>query len=200
MRGTRHAALVGREASDVEPGEVDTVSEQAGVLREVQPLHQRQILGVLDELDIGEAGRDCLERVDGTATRPRVVLARVEAMDGVHDHRNVREPTYRAPVHARLGVVGVQYVDVFAPEDAVQLARGAQVGDRVGRASRRRERNMTDAGALELPDERTGRADPDCLSAGLAHCAELREQEQAQAHVHGCQVRDLHRSPRSTVR
>ena len=65
------------------------------------------------------------------------------------------------------------------------------------------ERDVADAVALELRDERTRRADPDGFAAGVAHRAELGEQEEPQAHVGGREVRDLHglpRLPRSTVR
>ena len=55
--GTRRSARLGREAGDVEPGEVDAVAEQPRVLREVQPLHQREVLGVLHELGVGDSER-----------------------------------------------------------------------------------------------------------------------------------------------
>ena len=115
----------------------------------------------------------------------------------------LREPAHDAAVDARLGVVGVEHVEALAPQDPVQLARGAQVGDRIGGAGRGVQRDVTDPGALELRDERPRRADPDRFSAGVAHRAELGEQQQPQAHVGSREVRDLHRSrrlPRWTVR
>ena len=63
---------VGRRA---EAGEVDAVAEQARAARRVQPPadEQRQVLGVLDQLGVGEAGGDALEREHGGASGPLAV-------------------------------------------------------------------------------------------------------------------------------
>ena len=122
-----------------------------------------------------------------------MVLGGVQAVHGVHDHWNACEPAHDASVHPRLGVVGVQHVEALPPEDPVQLARGAQVGDGIGGAGRGMERDVTDPGTLELRDERPRCADPDRFAARVAHRAELREQQQPQTDVGRREVRDLHR-------
>ena len=185
------AAVVGREPRGVEAGEIDAVAEQLGVAGEVQSLHEREVLGVLEQLGVGAPRRRSPRgRTPRPAWRDRVVVGRVETVHGVDHDRDPRQPPDDAAVQPGLRVVRVQDVDLLAPQDAPELARGAHVGGRVHRARRRRERDVADALRLELGHPRSGRADADGAPAEVAHGAELREQEEAEAHVDGRQVRD----------
>ncbi len=104
------------------------------------------------------------------------------------------QPPDDSSVHAGLRVVRVEDVDALAPEDVVQLARGAHVGERIRRPGRRSERNVADALAFEHDGMRAGRADADRLPARVAYRAQLGEEKEAQTHVDGREVRNLERS------
>ncbi len=178
------------DASWVEAFEVDAVAEQPRVAREVPALHEREVLFVLVQLRVRAPCRRSFDPVHGGAPRPRVVSGRVQPVHGVHHDRHAREAADHASVDAGLGVVGVQDVDRFAREHAAQLTRGAEVGTRIVAACRGRERDVADSFTLERGDMWTRCADADRDAARVAHGAQLREQQEAQAHVDRGEVGD----------
>ena len=96
-----------------------------------------------------------------------------------------------ASVESGLRVVGVEHVDVLAPEDPPELARGAQVG--AGDPSRG---STTTSARCSMPSASSssthgpGALMPIGAATEIAYGAELREHEEAQAHVDRGEVRD----------
>ena len=161
--------------------------------REVEPAHPREILGVLEELGIRASRGDRFESVHDRASADRVVVGGVEAVDRVDHDRDPRQSSHHSTVEPGLRVVGVQHVDVLTPEDAPELASRAQVGERIHRTGRRRQRPVLDALGLQRFDPRSRRADAERAPARVAYGAELRQHEEAQAHVDRGEVRDRQR-------
>jgi hypothetical protein len=111
---------------------------------------------------------------------------------GVDDHRDPGQPADDAPVHARLGVVGVEDVGSLPPQDAPQLGGRPQVGEQVHAPGGRAKRHVADALGLELVGVGAGGADADRVAAPVAHGPELGPQQVPQAGVDGGQMRHPH--------
>ncbi len=179
----------------VEPGQVDAVSQQGAAVAagDVVAGHQLEVLDALHELGVGEARGDALGEVDRRPLRRRVVVGGVQPVDGVDHDGYPGEPAEDPAVEARLGVVGVEDVDLLVPEDAPQVAGGAQVAPQAPSPRRGGERDVPDTGRLQLGDIRAGGADPDRLPSESGGGGELRHHQVAEAQVDGGEVGDLHR-------
>ncbi len=180
-----------------EAAEVDAVAEQERAAPRVQPPphEQRQILGVLDQLGVGEAGGDALEREHGGASGA-LAVADVQTVVRVHHDRHPGEPSDDAAVDTGLGVVGVDDVEALRPQDPPQVDRGPHVGGHVPPAGRRRQGDVADAVALERLDPGPGSADPDHLATLAEHGQQLRAQQVPQRRVDGCDMGDADRGAR----
>ena len=139
---------IGRRSEAVE---VDAVAEQRRATRRVQTPadEQRQILGVLDQLGVGEAGGDALEDEHDGASEAAAV-AEVEAVVRVDHDRDTGEPGDDPAVDARLGVVGVDDVD--------PLATAGSATDRSRPARRRARPNRVSTTAARRGGRRHARA------------------------------------------
>ena len=192
----RSAAL---SDAGAEPLEVDAVAEVAQLARgdEVAPPHELDVLGVLDQLDVGPARGERLQRVDerttepsgssGVAYRPWTVLTTIGTP--------ARRPTTR-PYSPGFGLCVCSTVG--------RSRRRIRHSSRAARRSDHGFQPRVDAasGTWRTPrcsivgDERARRADPDGLTAGGDDGVELRSEEQRQAHVDRRQVGDAQRPRR----
>ncbi len=121
----------------------------------------------------------------------RVVGQGVQAVDGVHDHRDAGGPGGEAAVEPRLRVVGVDEVGSLGGEEGAQLGEGTQVlagGHGPGGVG---EREVADAAPLERVDVRPGRRGAQHLVAGGGEGLELGTEEPVEAHVGGGDVDQL---------
>ncbi len=152
----RSAAL---SDAGTEPLEVDAVAEVAQLARgdEVAAPQELDVLDVLDQLDVGPARGERLERVHDRTAGQWIVRRRVQAVDGVDDDRHAGEATDDPPVQPGLRVVRVQHRRSLAAQDPPQLARRAEIGPRVPAAGRCDERDVPHAAPLERR-RRTARA------------------------------------------
>ena len=112
----------------------------ADVYKAYQPSLDRYVaIKVLHPFLLEEDGsRERFQRVHRETRGHRVVVGRVEAVHGVHDHRHAGCAAHDPAVDPGLRVVGVQHVDAFASEHVPQLAGGACVATWVRCPGRRR--------------------------------------------------------------
>ncbi len=112
--------MVSVEAIGVEADEVDSVAKQHYSVTggQVPFRHQVSVFWILDQLGVGEPGGEGFEGVDDQPANPWVIGGGIEAMNGVDYARDAAEAPENTSVQTWLGVVGVEDVEAFSPQDS----------------------------------------------------------------------------------
>ena len=147
-----------------------------------RPAKRLEVFGVLHELGLAEQPGQSFDRVHQRALGERILALRVQAVHGVHHHRNARDPRRDAAVQPRLRVVRVHDRGPEPAEDRDQLGQRPRVLRRRERAGAVVQRDVPDAARFEGLDVRPGRH-ADHLEAGRGERFELRTERPLEADV-----------------